>query len=351
MAGTPLPQHEVQRRIEALEATKNTDGSWNQMRAAKAIGVTRATLQSFLDNLESGKYVKTEMVEFPKFVTEGDEDEPIDNLLTRLADGYERRRKAQNARDWFTIKINETKHYGLLAFGDQHLGDPGCNMPLLLKHLEIARQPGVHSMNLGDVNNRWVGRLIRKYMEQETTRSQEERLAEWLLSESGAHWIVWLLGNHDMWDGGISFFKRMCKGVVPMLEWKAQFEIVHKSGSRVKCDLSHGRKGNSIWNEGHGTLRDAKLGDTADIYGTAHTHNFSIQRIEIPARRQRSWLVQTRGYKEMDEYSRDHGFSEYTAGAAVMFIIDPRIERECVTHCFEDPERGLAYLNFLRGEA
>jgi hypothetical protein len=347
MSGKKLSDDQIRARLDALENSKNEDGTYNIMRAARAAGVSRVSMQHFVEMKDAGKYDKKAMVEFPPFVM-ADESEPIDKLLTRLVEGYGRHRKAAVARDWFTIKIKETRPYGLLAFGDQHLGDPGCNMPLLMRHLEVAKQEGVHAINLGDVNNRWVGRLVRKYMEQETTRSQEERLAEWLLSETGANWIVWILGNHDLWDGGAGFFKRLCKGIVPMLEWKAQFEIAHRSGSKVRLDCSHGRKGNSIWNETHGTLRDAKLGDTADIYLTAHTHNFGIQRIEIPQRRMRSWLVQTRGYKEMDEYSRDHGFSEYTAGAAVLFIVDPRRDRDCVTHCFEDPEQGAEYLAFLR---
>ena len=305
-------------------------------------------MRSFVESVNAGLYDKAEMVEMPKFVTAADPEEPIESLLNRMAEGYKRRREAADARDWFTIKIKEARPYGLLLVGDQHLGDPGANVPLLLEHMEIAKRPGVYAINMGDVNNRWVGKLVRKYMDHEVTRTQEERLAEWLFHESGAHWIAVILGNHDLWDHGASFFKRLCKGIVPVLEWKAQFRIEHPNGSTVKCDLSHGRKGNSIWNETHGTLRDAKLGDTADIYGTAHTHNFGIQRIEIPQRRMRSWLIQTRGYKELDEYSRDHGFQEYTAGASVMMIVDPRKERDCVTHCFEDPAMGMEYLEWLR---
>jgi hypothetical protein len=284
----------------------------------------------------------------PQFVTVADPEEPIENLLKRMSETYHRKRQAAESREWFTIKIKETKPYGVMLVGDQHLGDPGANVPLLLEHMEIAKLPGVYAVNLGDVNNRWVGKLVRKYMDHEVTRTQEERLAEWLLRDSGAHWLAWILGNHDLWDHGASFFQRLCKGIVPVLEWKAQFKLQHPNGSIVKLDLSHGRKGNSIWNETHGTLRDAKLGDTADIYGTAHTHNFGIQRIEIPQRRMRAWLIQTRGYKEMDEYSRDHGFQEYTAGASVMLIIDPRKEKHCVTHCFEDPAMGAEYLTYLR---
>lgn len=292
---------------------------------------------------------RAEKVELPSFVADGAEDDDIDDIISRAVKGYERRRKAAIDRQWFTIKINEDRPYGLLFVGDAHLGDPGCNMPLLLRHMEIAKRDGIYSINMGDVNNRWVGRLVRKYMESETTRSQEERLAEWFLGESGAHWIVWLLGNHDMWDGGIGFFKRLCAGVVPMLEWKAQFNIEHPDGSRLAVDLSHGRKGKSIWNELHGTLRDAKLGAMADIFASAHTHNYACQQLEIAERRQLSWLLQMRGYKEMDEYARDNGFAEYHHGSSVLAVVNPsRPQGKQVVQCFEDIEAGSDYLDWLR---
>ena len=113
-------------------------------------------------------------------------------------------------------------------------------------------------------------------------------------------------------------------------------------------DISHGRKGKSIWNELHGTLRDAKLGEAADINATGHTHNYAMQHLEIPERHKDCWLIQVSGYKEMDSYARDNGFSEYTLGSSVLAVIDPNAERP-VQQCFEDIEAGYDYMQFLRG--
>lgn len=329
-------------RIQA--ALREADG--NKTRAADLLGIPRTTMISRIAHFE--RQSKLDRVTFPKFASDADAEEPVDELLDRLEKDYVRAEKARDARTWFTIKVRETKPYGILKFGDIHLGDPGCNVPLLRKHLEIAKQDGIYSINMGDTQNRWVGRLIKKYMEQPATRSQENRLSEWLLRDSGAAWIVWLLGNHDMWDDGVSFFKRLAPGLVPMLEWNAKFHIEHPNGSKVSFDLSHGRKGKSLWNELHGTLRDAKLGAPAHVFGTGHTHNFAMEKIEIPERRAAPWLLQTSGYKRMDSFARDNGFLDYERGSSILIIVDPSDAAEPVYHCFDDIEKGAAVLRWLR---
>ncbi|MFP3443133.1 hypothetical protein R0K18_35895, partial [Pantoea sp. SIMBA_133] len=76
----------------------------------------------------------------------------------------------------FEIKVNETKPYAILAFGDPHLDDDGCAIPILRKHLDIASREGVYSINIGDTHNNWVGRLERLYAHQETSKNTGKRL-------------------------------------------------------------------------------------------------------------------------------------------------------------------------------
>ena len=70
-------------------------------------------------------------VTFPQFVTEGDDEEPIEDILARQRKGFERRAKAASSRKWFPVKVHETKPYGILWFGDPHIDNGGCNWPLL----------------------------------------------------------------------------------------------------------------------------------------------------------------------------------------------------------------------------
>lgn len=341
------PDDVLRQTVEAYQAN-----SRDQTKTANALGVSRSTVQrrlaaAELAVLKNGK----PMVEMPEFVTEGDEEEPIEDILDRKSKAFERKVKAQADRDWFKIKVKETKPYGVLAFGDTHLDDDGANIPLLRKHLAIASQPGVYGVNIGDTSNNWVGRLERLYANQETSKNTGRRLVEWFMWESGVNWIAWILGNHDVWNEGADFHMRLSQRRIPVIDWKAQFELVAPTGKACRIDASHGRKGSSQWNNLHATLKAAKLGELADAYLTGHTHNYGCEDLEIAERKHSTWLVQLRGYKFFDHYALYNNFAEHQRGSSVLLIVDPReTALRPITQCFEDVELGYRFLKLLRNE-
>lgn len=344
MPTPPLPQAELDRTLAVFEACNK-----NQTKAALALGISRGGLQDRLRKLDSA--AKAEMVEMPSFVIDGDDDEPIESILDRKARHFERKLKAHADRDWFKIKVNETKPYAILAFGDVHLDDDGANIPLLQRHLKIAAQPGVYGLNIGDVTNNWVGRLERLYAHQETSRNTGRRLVDWFMWDSGVSWLCWVLGNHDVWNEGADFHMRLAQRKIPVIDWKAQFSLEHPSGTSCKIDASHGRKGNSMWNNLHATLKAAKLGEMADAYLTGHTHNYGCEDLEIAERKFSTWLVQLRGYKFFDSYALYNNFAEYQRGSSVLLVIDPSAEaKRTIVQCFDDIELGYQFLRMLRGE-
>lgn len=345
MTETRISPEEYQATLEAAKRFTKKDGSPNISKISEALGIARSTVTHRLNNVDLGRYKPPT---FPDFVTQGDDTEPVEEIIDRMCRNFQRKQSATSARKWFTIKLKERKPYGLLWFGDPHLDDAGCNWPLLRKHVEIAKQPGVYGANIGDTTNNWVGRLMAKYANQETSRETADRLAEWFMLESEVEWLVWLLGNHDLWNNGASFYKRMGAYQVPVIDWRAQFRIEHPNGSSISIDASHGRKGTSIYNELHSTLREAIMGEVADLYVTGHTHSFALEQLEIPRRDHVCWLMQLRGYKHMDEYALVKGFPEYKTGAAVLAIIDPNKSANPVLQCFEDVGQGADYLSWLR---
>lgn len=316
--------------------------------AARALGIRPCTVRDIAREMKEDE----RRVEFPEFVTDGDEEEAIEDILDRKAKHFERKAKAIADRNWFKIKVNETQPYGVLAFGDPHLDDDGCNIPLLRRHLEIASMPGVYGINIGDTTNNWVGRLERKYADQETSRHTGRRLVDWFMFDSGASWLCWVLGNHDSWNEGADFHYRLAKHKIPVIDWRAQFELVHPNGTTCRIDNSHGRKGSSIWNNLHATLRAAKLGELADAYLTGHTHNYGCEDLEIAERNHDTWLVQLRGYKFFDSYALHNNFAEHQRGSGVLLIIDPReTAPRRVVQCFENVELGYQFLRLMRSEA
>jgi len=319
--------------------------------AAKALGISKDRVFRAMKKYPLGSAPETPALQFPAFVTQGDEEESINDIIARKRKHFERKAKASSDRKWFEIQVNERKPYGILAFGDPHLDDDGSNIPLLEQHLAIAAEPGVYSLNIGDTSNNWVGRLERLYAHQEASKNTGKRLVEWFMFDSGASWLCWILGNHDAWNDGVDFHMRLAKNKIPVIDWQAQFKIAHPSGTEVRIDASHGRKGSSIWNNLHATLRSAKLGELADAYLTGHTHNFGLEDLEIPERGHSCWLVQLRGYKFMDSYALHNNFAEHQRGSAVFMIIDPRRDAQrAVVQCFENVAFGYEVLRAMRAD-
>lgn len=323
----------------------------SQRKAADAMGIPQTTFRGWLRTAERrglDSISEPQRVEYPDFVLKGDEDEPIEEILARKEKIFERKAKVHADRQWFEIKVNETMPYGILLVGDPHLDDDGCNMPLIRKHLQYAAQDGVYAVNIGDTTNNWVGRLERLYAHQETSKNTGKRLVEWFMYDSGATWLCWLLGNHDIWNEGADFHMSLAKHRIPVIDWHAQFKLVHPSGTDCKIDASHGRKGSSIWNNLHATLRAAKLGEIADLFVTGHTHNYGLEHLEIAERRHSCWLAQLRGYKFFDSYALHNNFAEHQLGSSVIAIVDPRPDARTKVQCFEDIDLGMKLLETLR---
>lgn len=338
---------EVREFVATMQRHENSDGTLNISAIARDAGLTRSSVRGRVKTLTDMQAGNT--VEMPAFVIEGDPQTPIDEIRKRMRENFERKKSIADSRNWFEIKLKENRPYGLLWFGDPHLDDDGCNWPLVEKHVAIAQHDGIYGCNIGDTTNRWVGRLMAKYASQETSMETADRLAEWFMLDSGVNWLVWLLGNHDLWQNGSAMYKRMGAQRVPVIDWRAKFRIVHPNGSALRVDAAHGRKGTSIYNELHGTLREAVMGEVADLYVTGHTHNYAMEHLEVASKDHVCWLAQLRGYKHFDEYALVKGFPEYRHGAAVLAIVDPgATDGNPIIQMFEDVEVGADYLKWLR---
>lgn len=315
-------------------------------KAAAALGISPTAVQERLKRAaKHGPAVDERRVEFPDFVDDGPEEEPIDDILVRLQRAQARKKREIEKRSWFRIKVNETRPYGILWFGDPHLG-VNTDWDLLNAHIEVAKSDGVYAGNIGDTTDAWpwTGRMAQLWAEADISRKTEQRLAKWFMFEAGIDWLIWLLGNHDSWNM-TEFYKELGAFNVPVEDWRAQFTIVHPNKTEVRIDASHGRKGNSIYNPTHGTLRDAKFGEQADAFITGHIHSFGIFEIEFSEKKQKTWLAQISGYKIGGLYEKTGGYHQSNHGAGVLQVIDPETGS---TMFFSDPVQGNEYLQWMR---
>lgn len=282
-----------------------------------------------------------------------DDDIPAEQILDHMAARFEKRLAHDQALKWFEVKVNDPLPIGVNFFGDPHLGDNGCNVPLLRRDVNLVKAtPGLYAANMGDTVNNWGGRLIRLYAEQDSSRATERRLARWFLNESGVPWLFWLFGNHDeMHSAFTGHLRDVNAAQIPMIDWRARFKLVFPNGQEIKIDAAHNHKGTSIWNELHGQERASLLDETAHLFIAGHHHNWGIKQKELPDGIVTT-LVRARGYKWLDDFATHHGFHNYQCGASICVVFDPLAKSPAgLVRAFADAEEGADYLTWKRKRA
>lgn len=351
VGGTNVIDPEKFSTFQALaQEYKNGAGGPNLSAISKIMNIPRSTLYGWARKLATED--KVAAIEMPAFL-EAEEDEPIEEIIERMARNYERRKRAADARKWFPIKVKDDKPIGILFVGDPHVDDPGCAWPILREHSRICGETeGMYAVNIGDSANWWGGRLIKKYADQETSIHTARRLVEWLLLESGFSWLVWLQGNHETMGDASPLINEMNRRFgtarVPMFEWEARFTLQFPNGAEFRVNAAHDFPGDSMWNPVHGAVKAARFGNDLDVLVCGHKHNWAIAQWEQAEQGNAPLMIRVRGYKHLDEYARRIGKYEQEQGQSILVIFDPRADSANRAQAFVDVEKGAKYLSFLR---
>lgn len=332
-----------------LESLEMVEKHGSVRAAAMAEDIPRPTLQGRVREARKRglSLPPPEPITLPEFP---DEDIPVEDIIALQCKRFEKRKASYDAHTWFSIQIRERKPIGILWFGDPHLDDNGCNWPVLRRHVTLCRETeGLYGANIGDSTNNWAGRLVQLYANQDTSVKTARRLAGWFMLESGVTWLIWLLGNHDLWGDGAAILAQMAKrhGTQKVVchDWEARFSLQFPNGWEPRIFAAHDFKGNSIWNPLHGPMRAGQMGADADLYVCGHKHNAACFEFENADRGRYQSFIRVRGYKFMDDYARRGGFPEQDNGCAILTIFDPEA-RSIAT--FPDVERGVEFLTMLR---
>jgi hypothetical protein len=274
---------------------------------------------------------------------------PADQLIDQACKRFEGHHAAREARRWMAIKVKTNKPIGVCFMGDPHIDNNGCNWPLLRRDIKLLEEtPGLFAVNIGDLTDNWVGRLVRLYADQEMSKKQAWKLAKYLLRDCNINWLCHILGNHDAWNDGPYLIKANAGPMVPVEDWQSRFQIVFPNGQRVRVHAAHDFPGNSIWNAQHGPQKAAMLLEQADIYACGHKHTWGINESENAQRDFIYWLVRARGYKFIDSYADRLGYGSQKFGASVTAIIDPTEGSPKRIRCFPDLPEAAEFLTWKR---
>lgn len=279
-----------------------------------------------------------------------DDSEPLSDIFRRKEKAFKRKQKRADAERWLPVHLPEHqgRAVGLMFFGDMHIDDDGCNVPLLRRDLRLcAKTSGMYGLHLGDMTNNWVGFLSRLHGEQSVTQKDARRLAQYVMCESGVDWVANIVGNHDAWNEGAAILGLIGASLY-VAEWEAKL-VVHVGRAKLRIHVAHDFPGNSMWNITHGPARAARMASNAELLVCGHKHDWGIQSYELAGQGRVVHAARARGYKWFDHYATTHGFQQSEHGACITAIFNPRAKTAAGrVMLFSDPEIGAAVLKALR---
>lgn len=318
----------------------------SKKKAAEILGIPRSTLQERLKHPYA-----IELLERNEITPEPlpPPDIPAEKIIDMMCERFEQRKQHDDGKKWRSFNVRDNKPIAICWFGDPHVDDNGCNWPLLKKHCKIvAETPGMYGANIGDSTNNWTFRLMKEYANQDTSLETADRLIEWFFRDSGIKWLIMLLGNHDMWNDGGRFIKKLCENICTMVDWRAQFKLVFPNGRECLIDAAHDHKGHSQWNALHGQQKASAMGGVAHLYIAGHRHNWALAQNECSETGRIYHLARVRGYKYIDHYATVNGFGSQNHGASIVTVIDPNADDMNFIRCFADVQEGADFLTYLR---
>lgn len=300
-----------------------------------------------LEEIQASSSPKEEDFYLPELKSDYNQSE-VEKLIEAKAAKYQEKfEKYEEER----IKVFPagSKPIAIVHFGDPHLDDNGCDLPLIKEHVQLIKnQRGVLAGNIGDNTNNWVGRLAKLYASQSTTFEEAMLLAEWLIRSS--KWLYFVNGNHDNWGEGSYILKLLMRGTEVFFpaQHEARIDIRFDNNVSIKLVARHNMKGSSIWHVTHGAKREGTLDPWGDILISGHTHEWGLIQWEGRDSRPR-WGLKVRGYKRMDSYAQENGFYDHKHGASCCTVIDPYVSVTERVRVFWDVAEGLKYLKKIRG--
>lgn len=288
-------------------------------------------------------------------IGEPEQGESIEDILARQEKIFEAKARVVRANRLPKQIKMPPGPYAIVHFGDDHLDDDGCDIASYRKALRVVgATPGMYGGAVGDLLNNWPdnGNLAQLYGHQHATKSDGWRLAEW--SMKAIPWVYRVLGNHDMWARGGTIMHLLARGakIGRLAASEVKLELLSPGVSQpIRIHARHEFRGHSQWNRVHGPVKKSKLDPWADLYIDGHKHEWAMFCEEGEDNRIR-WMMRARGFKFLDSYAHDLGFTEHRHGETITTVIQPGhahpFER---IRCFLDIDEAADCLTYLRKKA
>lgn len=279
-----------------------------------------------------------------------EEGRSVEEILTMRKTVWKKKKAYEDAHKIIDVKIAIPGPIAIATFGDPHLDDDGTDIELFQEHMNIVKNTeGMWAINIGDLTNNWVGRLVAQHANQSTTAAEAWTLAEWVMSY--IPWLVLIGGNHDCWSGDRDPLRFITKHLGnPYINHGVRLRLNFPNGRKMVINASHDFAGHSMWNPVHGGMRVAQRW-ADDLYVCGHRHHTGMGIVVSPIDNKLSVIIRADSYKVIDDYPKKLGIQEtyLSPCPVVIFNPDATSERDKLITFF-DPAQAASVLTHLRAE-
>jgi transposase-like protein len=213
--------------------------------------------------------------------------------------------------------------FRLKLFGDPHLDNPGCDIPLFIEHMQELGE-GVYGVCVGDFFDNWARSLAHLWKDGGSP-SDAWTVFEDLMERFGHYMIAACSGNHDDWthapvDPIDLVMKR--HGVV-YRKGAVRLMLAFEGLQPLTVAIRHKWRGGSIYSPAHGIVRAAIWGWKDALMVGGHTH-VDEPRMRVHPDGFISHACQVSAFKTYDEYADTAGFIGHRLKPVWDLVIDPR---------------------------
>lgn len=312
--------------------------------AAIAVGENRSTFQDHINEAQTkglidwGVYegqniTKTEIDNNPFIFSSPfsaalipSKSRSIEEIINHRRSESVRAREYEDATSLIRVDLKTPGPIGLFVLGDPHLENPGCDFELLEAHLKIAadRKEYIFAGNIGDLQDNWIGRLERLYVDTTVNSQEIWMLVEWMLRDCGVNWTWLVRGNHDKWLGRgdpVDWISKLGKIGVDQPDG-VRLAFRHPNGAETRMHARHDFNGNSQFNPLHALKKEVLHGFRDHILVAGHRHIGADAR-DVNGDGMSFVMVRVSGFKVSDSYRHTLGLKAKPLHPAALIIVDP----------------------------
>jgi len=274
-------------------------------------------------------------------------DDDVDNLIRATHVMQEAKNRVNTKQVKTSIRIDETKPFGIAFSGDWHVGHSGVDYVLLDDDINTMRDTeGLYVIGMGDYRENAIKHQGSHFGEILSPGMQDKMVVKYM-RDLKEKMVVLLKGCHDHWEANITdrdFMETLCSEDVAdaVYLWHGgELTLkVQEEEYLIKC--RHKFRFESSLNYENAPRRMMEVFGPADVAAIAHKHNpFQIMRHLMGQYRV---FLRSGSVKVWDDHGQQGGYGKGKPGVPVVIFYPDEHRMVPFTHLRD----GVEMLNAIR---